>query len=194
MTLAPIVGGDDVFIIKRFDRWYDSKSDSYLRNHFVSGLTLLNLDEGDHAKWSYIDLADQMRRWITQPQNDLRELFKRIIFNGLISNTDDHPRNHGFLYLEKGYRLSPVYDLVPKPETGTTRYLAMSIGTKGRVFSKENLFSGLDAFDLKMEEAKQIFKEMQFTISKWRSLFKAENISHNDLLILEDAFSHWETL
>lgn len=189
-----VIGSDEVFIIKRFDRQYDVGSGSYLRSHFVSGLTLLDLDEGDHANWSYIDLADQMRRWISQPQDDLKELFKRIIFNGLVSNTDDHPRNHGFLYNGNGYRLSPVYDLVPKPETGTTRYLAMSLGVKGRVFNKENLFSELGAFDLKIEEAKQIFESIKSTVSNWRSLFKADNMSDRDLLYLENAFNHWDTL
>ncbi len=97
---------------------------------YCLNLTLLNLDEKDYANWSYLDLADQMRRWITNPTDDLNQLFKRIAFNGLVSNTDDHPRNHGFVHNGNSYRLSPVYDLVPTPETGTTRYLAMHLAIK----------------------------------------------------------------
>ncbi|HPI40714.1 MAG TPA: type II toxin-antitoxin system HipA family toxin [Pseudobdellovibrionaceae bacterium] len=147
------VGAQEVFLIKRFDRVYNNANKDYYRHHFVSGLTLLNLDENDSQKWSYIDMADQMRRWIINPTNDLQELFKRIVFNGLVSNTDDHPRNHGFINNGNGYRLSQVYDLVPKPETGTTRYLAMPFGKQGRVFSVENLVSESEAFDLTSEEA-----------------------------------------
>ncbi len=85
------VGAQEVFLIKRFDRKYDEEIKNYYKTHFVSGLTLLNLDEKDYSNWSYLDLADQMRRWIKNPKNDLKELFKRIVFNGLVSNTDDHP-------------------------------------------------------------------------------------------------------
>lgn len=188
------VGDSDVFLIKRFDRIYDSSQSAYYRHHFVSGLTLLNLDENDFTQWSYIDLADQMRRWITNPEDDLKELFKRIIFNGLVSNTDDHPRNHGFLYNGKGYRLSPAYDLVPKPETGTTRYLAMSFGSQGRIFNKENILSSCDAFALNKNEASAIFNDLKNTISNWRSFYSANKISNNDLTYLENAFTHWDAL
>lgn len=188
------VGESDVFLIKRFDRIYDTETSEYYRHHFVSGLTLLNLDENDFSQWSYIDLADQMRRWITDPQDDLKELYKRIIFNGLISNTDDHPRNHGFIKNGNGYRISPVYDLVPKPETGTTRYLAMPFGSQGRVFNKENILSKCDVFGLKKDEALAIFNDLKNTISNWRSFYNTNKLAPQDLQYLENAFSHWENL
>ncbi len=188
------VGKNEVFLIKRFDRVFDTKSSNYLRHHFVSGLTLLNLDENDFANWSYLDLADQMRRWITNSKEDLRELFRRIIFNGLVSNTDDHPRNHGFINSGKGYRLSPAYDLISKPETGTTRYLAMPFGESGKVFRKENVISKCETFDLKKAEAEDIFVQMKKQISNWRSLYKTYKLSYGDLAFLENAFNHWENL
>lgn len=188
------VGTQDVFLIKRFDRVYDNKKQDYYRHHFVSGLTLLNVDENDREKWSYVDLADQMRRWITNPSSDLHELFKRIVFNGLVSNTDDHPRNHGFINIGNGYMLSPVYDLVPKPETGSTRYLAMPFGKKGREFNIDNLLSNAEAFDLSKEDAKAIFESLKSTTSNWRSFFSAHGLANSDMQYLEKAFNHWDAL
>ncbi len=186
------IKNNDVFLIQRFDRKFDKKQNDFYRTHFVSGLTLMNLDEKDYSNWSYIDLADYMRRWIKKPKNDLHEIFKRIVFNGFVSNTDDHPRNHGFLYGASDYHLSPVYDLVPKPETGTSRYLAMKFGSFGRVFNLENLLSQCDAFDLTNDEAKNIFHNMKNMISKWYSFYLAEGLSKNDLEYLAGAFSHWD--
>ncbi len=188
------IGEQDIFAIKRFDRIYDGSKKDYYRHHFVSGLTLLNLDENDHENWSYIDLADQMRRWIENPQEDLHELFQRIAFNGLISNTDDHPRNHGFIHNGNSYRLSPVYDLVPKPETGTTRYLAMPFGSEGRKFTLENLVSNSETFDLSKEEAKSIFEKLKTRISNWRAFYMANGVSAADIQYLENSFNHWGSL
>src|SRR6185312_4625456 len=188
------VGGKDVFLIQRFDRSFDPKKKKYLRTHFVSGLTLLNLDERDYGNWSYLDLADQMRRWIDKPKENLQELYKRIVFNGLVSNTDDHPRNHGFLKFSKSYKLSPAYDLVPKAETGSQRNLAMQIGSQGRNFSLENLLSRCDAFDLTRDEAKEIFLKMKAKVSKWQTFFQSHGVGDVDMVYLQGAFSHWDSI
>ena len=66
----------------------DDKKQDYYRHHYVSGLTLLNVDENDRENWSYVDLADQMRRWIVNPSSDLYEMFKRIVFSGLVLNAE----------------------------------------------------------------------------------------------------------
>jgi serine/threonine-protein kinase HipA len=112
----------------------------------------------------------------------------------LVSNTDDHPRNHGFINTGNGYMLSPVYDLVPKPETGTTRYLAMPFGRKGREFNVENLLSNAEAFDLSNEDAKSIYENTKSTVSNWRSFFSSNGLAITDMQYLENAFSHWEAL
>jgi serine/threonine-protein kinase HipA len=135
-----------------------------------------------------------MRRWIKNPKKDLHELFKRIAFNGLISNTDDHPRNHGFIHNGNGYRLSPAYDLVPKPETGTIRYLAMPFGNQGRVFNVHNLISRSDAFELSTDDAKSIFENLKSEILNWRSFYISNGLSASDMQFLENAFNHWESL
>ncbi len=188
------VGSQEVFLIKRFDREFDVQVKNYYRRHFVSGLTLLNIDERDRQKYSYLELADQMRRWIKKPKLDLVELYKRIVFNGLVSNTDDHPRNHGFLYTGNNYKLSPVYDVVPKPETGSVRYLAMEFGQHGRVFNLENLLSRCDAFDLTKDDAKNIFYDFKSKLVKWHDYYSNQGVQAADLKYLEGAFSHWNGL
>jgi len=187
------IGSADVFLIKRFDREWDQKNNSYLRCHFVSGLTVLNLDEKDIRNWSYLDLAEQMRRWIKNPKDDLEELFRRIVFSALVSNEDDHPRNHGLLHHSKGYRLSPAYDLVPKPGTGTSRYSAMTLGTEGRVFTKKNILSKCDVFGLSRDAADAIFEKMKTAATNWRRYYAEVGLSADDFKFLESAFN-WEGL
>jgi serine/threonine-protein kinase HipA len=185
------IGERDVFLIERFDRTWVGESDAYIRHHFVSGLTLLGVDEKDRDRWSYLDLAAQMRRWISKPQGDLKELFKRIVFNCLISNTDDHPRNHGFLYHPKSYHLSPAYDLVPQPSASYTRDLAMPFGSQGRVIRLENILSHCSDYGLEKSEAKAIYDEMKTRLLQWRSFYETVGVTSDDLKYLESAFS-WE--
>lgn len=99
------------FLIKRFDR-QGSK-----RVHFASAMTLLGKTDGASAAdgSSYLDIVDFIRSYGAQPKNDLVELWKRIVFNMAVSNTDDHLRNHAFIFSKEGWRLSPMYDVNPVP-------------------------------------------------------------------------------
>lgn len=99
------------FIVKRFDRIGKK------RIHFASAMTLLNKKDGDSAAdgVSYLDIAAFIKANGANPKNDLVELWKRIVFNMAISNTDDHLRNHAFILTEKGWLLSPLYDVNPVP-------------------------------------------------------------------------------
>ncbi len=96
------------YLVKRFDR------DGARRIHFSSAMSLLGQTDGTSGN-SYLDLADFITKAGASPKEDLKELWKRIVFNMAISNTDDHLRNHGFLLTEKGWRLSPMYDVNPEP-------------------------------------------------------------------------------
>lgn len=185
------IGEQDVFLIERFDRTRVKEAGSYLRHHFVSGLTLLGVDEKDRDRWSYLDLAAQMRRWISKPQGDLMKLYKRIIFNCLISNTDDHPRNHGFLFHSKDYHLSPAYDLVPQPTASYTRDLAMPFGLQGRVIRLENILSSCTDFGIEKKEAQTIYDQTKTCLLGWRSFYGAVGVSENDFKYLESAFN-WD--
>ena len=91
------VGGRDVLLVRRFDR--DRAGEGYHRHRMVSALTLLRARDGfgERGDWSYLPLADEIRRTSARPREDLRELFGRMCFNAAVSNLDDHPRNHAIL-------------------------------------------------------------------------------------------------
>lgn len=101
-------GKKQVIIIKRFDR------NGRTRIPFLSAMSMLNAIDNDSQIHSYLEIADAIRQYGASPKEDLLELWKRIVFSILISNTDDHLRNHGFLYInQKGWKLSPLYDVNP---------------------------------------------------------------------------------
>src|SRR6266571_1130351 len=106
------VAEHDVLMVERFDREY--AQGGYLRFGFVSGLTMLDCDDDylDRERWSYLLLADQLRRWSEKPDEDRVELFRRIVFNAAVTNNDDHPRNHAVRRTARGWRLTPAYDLL----------------------------------------------------------------------------------
>ncbi len=106
-------GGRDILLVKRFDR--EKAPDGYLRARMISALTLLRAEDTHRSrdKWSYVLLAEELRRVSVAPAEDAAELFRRMCFNALISNIDDHPRNHALIAKDKDWRLSPAYDLTP---------------------------------------------------------------------------------
>ena len=133
LNVAPVqvteVAGKDVLLVERFDRPGGSQ-----RRHLVSALTILGLDEFTGARYgSYADLADHIRQSFTSPAATLRELFSRIVFNILVGNTDDHPRNHAAYVNADGYlTLSPAYDICPQPRSVPQANQAMAIGRDGQ--------------------------------------------------------------
>jgi serine/threonine protein kinase HipA of HipAB toxin-antitoxin module len=94
-----------------------------------------SISDGRH---SYADLAAALRRFGADPRKDLIELHRRMVFNILVTNDDDHLRNHGFLHAPKGWRLSPLYDVVPKPQVGSERTLVLGVGPHGRAAILDN--------------------------------------------------------
>jgi serine/threonine-protein kinase HipA len=115
------VGGRDVLLVKRFDR--EKAGKGYHRARMVSGLTLLRTEDTHQSrdKWSYILLVEELRRVSAEAKKDAIELFRRMCFNALISNTDDHPRNHAIIAKNQGWKLSPAYDLTPTPHVSEER-------------------------------------------------------------------------
>lgn len=122
------VAGKDVLLVERFDR-----SAGGQRRHLVSALTILGLDEFAGARYgSYALLADHVRRSFTDPAAALHELFSRIVFNVLVGNTDDHPRNHAaFVNADSSLTLTPAYDICPQPRSVPQANQAMAIGRNG---------------------------------------------------------------
>lgn len=169
----------DIYLIKRFDRI--SHGNWLERCHFVSGLTMLGAHESEVSLYGYADLAAAIRQYGTQVRKDLHELFRRMVFNILVTNDDDHLRNHGFLFDGKGWRLSPLYDVVPKPQVGLERRLVLAVGPSGRDATLENALAGAAAFDLGPDDAKSSILEMSRIVAvRWEALFEAAGLAQAD--------------
>lgn len=186
------VGGRDVLLVKRFDR---SKADGgYLRGRMVSGLTLLRADDTHNTRerWSYVLLAEELRRITAEPKRTTQELFRRMVFNGLISNTDDHPRNHAVLAMNETWALSPAYDLTPtSPVSMERRDLALICGDAGRYANAENMLSQSGRFLLARAEASAIIDAMRTTVqAQWYANLRAQGVSERDCGLLSGAFAY----
>jgi serine/threonine-protein kinase HipA len=183
------IAGKDVLLVKRFDR--EKTENGYLRFAFLSALSLMEWDERDRTLWNYPALADRMRASILAQPEQIRELFRRMIFNVLCRNTDDHPRNHAFLWGERGFALSPAYDIVPTPTrlgVGTDFLLSMSLGKKGREASLGNALTMSPRFGLTLHEAENVVDDMKACVAKWEEHFGAFAVSAGDLEAIRGCF------
>lgn len=171
------------FLNQRFDR-----TEKQERIHFASAMTLLGYNDGAdyHAGASYLELAEFIIRNGANVKEDLAELWRRIIFNISIKNTDDHLRNHGFLLTPRGWVLSPAFDVNPIPE-GTA--LTLNISEDDNSLETELALEVAEYFRLNDKEAKQIFKKVQQSVSKWKEIAKQYKISKREQDIMEAAFS-----
>lgn len=183
------VGASDVLMVQRFDREHTNQG--YLRFGLVSGLTVLDCGDShlDRERWSYPLLADNLRRWSDKPEADCTELFRRMVFNAAVTNNDDHPRNHALLHRQKGWRLSPAYDLVPSPVVSRERRdLALSIGDHGRTASIYNLISQAGRFGLSVADARAEINRLVDVVRHWRESFFACGVSAKDIDHVAPAF------
>jgi serine/threonine-protein kinase HipA len=182
------IGGRDVLMLQRFDR--QRADHDYFRLGFVSALTVLDAEDGyaSRDRWSYTLFADQLRRWSNRPQPDCAELFRRMSFNAAITNNDDHPRNHALLRHSDGWRLSPVYDVVPVPMVSLERRdLALTVGSFGRAASLYNLISQSGRFGLSKEEARSEVHRIATIVGTWRERFAASGVSKKDIEYIASA-------
>ncbi|MDV3257054.1 MAG: HipA domain-containing protein [Sphingomonas sp.] len=164
--------GRDIYLIQRFDRRLRKDSNTIERVPFASGLTLLGAHESEVSRYSYMDLAAALRVHGTKVKTDLRELYRRMLFNILVTNDDDHLRNHGFLWDGKGWRLSPLYDVVPKPQVGLERRLVLGVGPEGRLATIGNAIASAAQFDLSEEDARAIARELATKVyNGWQQQF-----------------------
>lgn len=173
------------FITRRFDRQTDGS-----RVHFCSAMTLLGKVDGDGASTgvSYLDLARVIASESIAPQADLLELFKRMVFHVLVSNTDDHLRNHGFLFDREagGWRLAPAYDINPNP---LGNGLALNITSNDNALDLALLVKVSKFFRIKNELAAQrIIDEMKTTVAQWRSLAAELKVPSAEIKRLAPAF------
>jgi serine/threonine-protein kinase HipA len=184
------VAGKDVLLVKRFDREKIGKA--YMRARMISGLTLLRADEspGERGRWSYVLLSEELRRVVKEPKRDAPELFRRMTFNALISNIDDHPRNHALIAKDRHWQLSPAYDLTPSPMVAKDRRdLAMEIGDQGRFANAKNILSQPIRFLLEPDEAKAIVSEMTDKVrASWYDVVRAQGVTDRDAETIRSAF------
>jgi serine/threonine-protein kinase HipA len=184
------VGGRDVLMVKRFDR--ERTDAGYLRARMLSGLTLLRAEEGHDTRdrWSYVLLAEDLRRVSAIPRTDAAELFRRMCLNALISNTDDHPRNHALMAMNVDWKLSPAYDLTPIPHVSEERRdLAMICGDAGRYANAENIVSQSMRFLLEKGEAEKIVADMEEKVrGTWYEVARREGLSEQDCHTISRAF------
>ena len=191
MTLASEVGIEvaqthikstphgDVLLVKRFDLQSNRPN-----HHFLSANSLFNkrsVNERDLATgYSYGALADFIRHKTAQPKQ-ATELYKRMVFNAFIGNTDDHARNHALLYSfgSQQWRLSPAYDITP---VNNTQIHGIGIGEKGRIANQDNLLSQAVRFGLRQADAKKIIQQIQEAVTDWPLHFKrSADVSDADL-------------
>lgn len=186
------VGKNDALLVRRFDR--ERAEDGYRRARMASALTLLRCDEGvtERGKWAYPLLADEVRRISAAPREDLRELFTRMCFNATVSNLDDHPRNHAVIAWQRGWRLSPAYDLTPSPVVAQERRdLAMICGKFGRWANRDNLLGTAGRFLLHKEDATAIFDQVLQTVrNRWRAVLRDAGASQADCAAVASAFAY----
>ncbi len=186
------IGKHDALLVKRFDR--EQTKTGYRRGRMLSALTLLraNDDYQDRGRWSYVLLVEELRRISLQPRTDAPELFRRMCFNALISNIDDHPRNHAVIAMGTEWKLSPAYDLTPfTPISIERRDLALECGDMGRYAHAENLLSQSARFLLEPNVAKNIIDEMEKTVTnKWYEIARREGVTEKDCEKISNAFAY----
>lgn len=186
------IDGDSVLLVKRFDR--DRVDGGYLRHRMVSALTVLDAEDRvtERANWSYLLLADELRRWSERGAADREELFRRVVFNALISNLDDHPRNHALIAPGRAWHLAPAYDLTPQPSVGIERRdLALECGPFGRMSRRDNLLAGAPRFGLVPAQAGMIIDEIKETVGKhWREEVRRYGGTLSDCRIIDSAFAY----
>jgi serine/threonine-protein kinase HipA len=173
-----------VLIIRRFDR------DGGNRIPFLSAMSMLGAR--DNEQHSYLEMAYALAQNGASPEEDMKELWRRIVFTIMVSNTDDHLRNHGFIYeRHKGWRLSPAYDINPTPIEIAPRILTTSIDFYDSSASLETAMRVAKDFRLKKEEALYIIKEVASAVKQWRSVASEFGLSKRECDRMSSAFA-WE--
>ena len=187
------IGGKSVLLIRRFDRYWQAPvsamgTDTVLhetqpkqgltehRLPFVSGLTLVACDEFESRLKGYSDLALAVREYVhpSQIRGNSEELFGRMVFNIFVSNDDDHLRNHGFVRDPRlpGWRLSPLYDVVPRPGVAYERQLHLQVGLQGKLATLDNAMSAYSAFTPQRTTALAIIRRIWGELRQWRTAFE----------------------
>jgi serine/threonine-protein kinase HipA len=175
--------GKPVLLLRRFDR------EGGMRVPFLSAMSML--DAKDQETRSYLEFVDVLRQHGASPKQDMRALWRRIVFNILISNTDDHLRNHGFLYAgPAGWRLSPAYDMNPTPTDIKPRILSTAIDLNDGTASLQLALEVSAYFELGPDEARKIAGEVGRATATWRREAKKLGLTEAEIDRMASSFEH----
>lgn len=170
------------FLVKRFDR------EGSRRIHFSSAMTMLGKTDGASAVdgTSYLDIVSFIKSNGASAKDDLIELWKRIVFNMAVSNTDDHLRNHGFILTSKGWRLSPLYDVNPVPQGDE---LSLNVSDNDNSISIDLAIDTAHYYGIKKAEAQKLAAEILATVrDNWERLAKECGLNRSDIEDMRPAF------
>ena len=204
-TSVTDLGGKSCLLIRRFDRYWVSdvqleagpeqlpadltlhatvpsqELSHELRLPFASSLTMVACDEMESRTKGYADIAATVRQRAHPSviRQNTKELFARMVFNILVSNDDDHLRNHGFVRDPRlaGWRLSPLYDVVPRPGVAYERFLHLEVGKQGKLATLDNALSAYARFDLERQDAVELMASLVSQVQKWRGFFEEHGAS-----------------
>jgi serine/threonine-protein kinase HipA len=219
LTVPPVevrtIGARQAMLIRRFDRYWaepgkplNAQDDLMAtqpgpgkaehRTGFVSGLTLVGCDETESPTKAYRDLALAVRKHCHTSviRSDNAELFKRMIYNVFVSNDDDHLRNHGFIWEPRlpGWRLSPLYDVLPRASHATDRFLHLSLGPQGRLATLDNALAAPEVFTLSRAAACEMVADIWRVVREWRGYFESFDVPTAEIEKISPAFRHLDDI
>ena len=171
------------FLVKRFDR------DGDKRIHFASAMTMLGKTDGASGVdgTGYLDIVSFIKSNGAEPNNDLKELWKRIVFNMAVSNTDDHLRNHGFILTSDGWHLSPLYDVNPVPYGDE---LSLNVSEDDCSINIELAIETAEYYNMSVEEARTAAAKICETVREhWKALAIKYGINRSNIEYMNPAFS-----
>jgi serine/threonine-protein kinase HipA len=173
----------DVLLVERFDR--EQTQGGVNRHLMLSALTLLDLDDTETTLASYPDLSEVLLRHAEDAVGDRKELFRRMAFNILVGNEDDHAKNHSCFWDGHRLRLTPAYDLLPQRRAGMEGRQAMIVGTRGlggRESTLSNAFTSAGRFGLDMDEAVALARDVLAVVEgQWEACFAAAGVSRREI-------------
>ena len=177
------VAGKPVLLLRRFDRSHG------VRLPFLSAMSMLGAN--DNETRSYLEFVDALRQYGAAPKEDMLALWRRIVFSILISNTDDHLRNHGFLYAgPDGWRLAPAYDVNPVPTDIKPRVLTTAIDLEDGTASLDRAMEVAAYFEIEAKAARGIAAEVGHAVATWRGEAARLGVAPAQIDRMASAFEH----
>ena len=173
------------FLTKRFDR-----TDECERIHYASAMTMLGYVDGNNFQdgVSYLEIVDFLTHYGANVESDLRELWQRIVFSIFVANTDDHLRNHGFMLTEKGWILSPAFDINPN-EDGAG--LSLNISLDDNSLDLDLALEVAEYFRLTDEEAFRIIEDIRGSVKSWKSVANKHQLPRSEQELMAKVFERF---